>query len=56
MDEDLTGDEGNEELLRSEDCGDDFAGFFLLLALGISVHAGERTCVRDDLLPSDQRN
>ena len=37
MDEDLKGDEGNEELLRSEDCEDDFVGFFLLLALGASV-------------------
>lgn len=37
-DKDLTGDKGNEELLRSEDCEDDFVGFFLLLALGASVH------------------
>ena len=37
-DEDFTGDEGNEELLRSDDWEDDFVGFFLLLALGASVH------------------
>ena len=48
---DLAAERWGEELLTSDDCDDDFACFFLLFALGVSVCA-KRTCIPDDLIPT----
>ena len=45
-DDSLGGDNGIEELLWSEECDDDFTGFFLFFVFGAS--AEQRTCNIDD--------